>query len=142
MTRYRLKGTSGAVLNRVYPLDGRLLFGRSEDCDVRIDDSEVAPHHAEIWVDPEHRVRLRDLGHGASLVNGRPVSECELASGDEVRIGSCRWLLQAPGLRPQRILTDTAARPARRHYWPWLLLVALGLAAALAWFNGWLPVGP
>jgi hypothetical protein len=55
-----------------------------------------------------------------------------------LRIGTCRWLLQAPGMRPERVLTAEAITPARP-YWPWLLPLALVLAGWLAWQRGWLP---
>jgi predicted component of type VI protein secretion system len=135
---YRLKGTAGEVLNRSYPLEGRLLIGRADDCDVRVDGERVAPRHAEVIVGEEGGVTLRSLAPaGDTLLNGEPVSRATMTGGDEIRLGTCRWMLQAPGLKPRRVLTETAvaARPAR---WPWLLALAAAAALVLAWQRGWL----
>jgi predicted component of type VI protein secretion system len=138
MTSYRLKGTSGALINQVFSLSGRLLIGRADDCDVRIDLEGVAPHHAEVRTIGQGAVLLRDLGSATGTrLNGEPVSEARLHSGDEIQVGQCRLMLQAPGLKPERVLTEVATRPRPRH-WKWLLPLALVLLAALAWQQGWL----
>jgi predicted component of type VI protein secretion system len=138
MSSYRLKGTSGALINQAFSLSGRLLIGRADDCDVRIDLEGVAPHHAEVRAIGQGAVLLRDLGSATGTrLNGEPVSEAQLKSGDEIQVGQCRLMLQAPGLKPERVLTAEATRPPRRH-WPWLLPLVLLLLAALAWQQGWL----
>jgi hypothetical protein len=60
-----------------------------------------------------------------------------LSSGDEIQVGSCRWLLQAPGLKPQRVLTAEAVRP-RRAVWPWWVSAAGAGLVVAAWKLGWL----
>ena len=138
MSIYRLKGTSGPVINRSFKLGDSLSIGRADDCDIRIDLDEVAPRHAEVRQEPGGRVLLRNLDASRqTLLNGLAVEERELAGGDEIRIGTCRFMLQAPGLRPERVLTEEAVMVRRRH-WPWLLVFALAGAAALAWQRGWL----
>lgn len=138
MTAYRLKGTSGDLVNQSFALDGRLLIGRADDCELRVDHERVAPHHAEVILDEDGQVRLRDLGSASGTrLNGRVVAEALLESGDEIAVGPCRLMLQAPGLRPERVLTEAATRPRRRH-WPWLLPLLGGLVVALAWRRGWL----
>jgi hypothetical protein len=138
MAIYRLKGTAGELINRVFTLEDRLLIGRADDCDVRIAHASVAPHHAEVLRAGDGGVLLRDLGSAAGTrVNGEVVTQARLSSGDEVQVAQCRLMLQAPGLRPERVLTGAATRPHRRH-WPWLLAVALVMAGLLAWQQGWL----
>ena len=138
MSIYRLKGTSGPVLNQAYTLQGVLSIGRADDCDVRIDQDDVAPRHAEVRLLEDGRVLLRNLDASRqTLLNGEPVQERELGGGDEIRVANCRFMLQAPGLRPDRVLTEEAVATHRRH-WPWLLVFALAGAAALAWQRGWL----
>ena len=138
MTSYRLKGTSGALINQTFSLSGHLLIGRADDCDVRIDLEGVAPHHAEVRTTGQGAVLLRDLGSATGTrLNGEPVSEAQLKSGDEIQVGQCRLMLQAPGLKPERVLTEAATRQRARH-WPWLLPLALVLLLALAWQQGWL----
>jgi hypothetical protein len=139
MSNYRLKGASGPVINQPFKLSGKTLIGRADDCDLRIDFEGVAPHHAEIRELDDGGLLLANLDSSAeTLVNGEAVENTELASGDEIRIASCRWVLQAPGLRPEKVLTSEAVKP-RRGYVPWLIVAALLAAAAGAWYRGLLP---
>ena len=148
MSLYKLKGSSGSVINQSFPIGESLVLGSSADCDVHISETGVAPRHAEIRLLAGEQLQLKDLGSDAgTLLNGEPVSETLLASGDEIRIGTCRLMLQAPGLRPERVLTEDAVRiaPAR---WPrvlaWGLVAATAAAVAVLkfkpeWLAGLLP---
>jgi len=138
MSTYRLKGASGAVINQAFTLGAKTLIGSADDCDLRIEHNGIEPRHAEITEEGDTLV-LKNLANAAeTLLNGEVVEQASLASGDEIRIGNCRWVLQAPGLRPQKILTSDAIRP-KRSYLPWLIVGALLAAAALSWQRGWLP---
>ncbi len=134
MSIYKLKGTSGSVINQSFVLGESLVLGSSTDCQVQIEEPGVAPHHAEITLVDGNTLVLKDLGSEAgTLLNGEVVLEAKLNSGDEIHIGSCRWLLQAPGLRPDRVLTTGVVnKPVR--IWPrvaiWTILA--GTAAAVA----------
>lgn len=138
MSNYRIKGTSGSLINQSFKLEQRLVLGRADDCAIRIDHESVAPHHAAIQVEETNRVTITDLGSDSGTrVNGETVSEASLASGDELQIGPCRFLLQAPGLRPERVLTPEATQQRVRR-WPWLVAASLAALAAVAWQQGWL----
>jgi len=140
MSTYRLKGASGAVMNQSFSLGARTVIGRSDDCDVRLDQDGVAPRHAEIVLS-DGGLALHRLDPAAEVtLNGRAVEAAELASGDEIRIANCRFVLQAPGLRPQKVLTAEAVS-RRRGYLPWLIVAALLGAAAAAWYSGLLTFG-
>ena len=138
MTAYRLKGASGAVINQSWTLGPRTLIGSGPDCDIRIENNGIAQQHAELIV-TESEIVLSRLEPGAALfVNGKSVTDTWLSSGDEVRIADCRWVLQAPGLKPKKILTREAIR-RRRSLIPWLLVGGLIAAGTLAWWLGYLP---
>ncbi len=138
MSTYRLKGASGAVINQSFTLGNRTLIGSAEDCDVHIDSDAAGMHHAEI-IEEDGSLILRNLGTpGATLLNGEPVEQASLDSGDEIRIANYRWVLQAPGLRPHKVLTGEAVEP-RRIWLPWLIVGLLLAAATLAWQRGMLP---
>jgi hypothetical protein len=138
MSHYRLKGTSGAVINQAWSLEDRAVIGSAEGCAVRVESDTVAPRHAEVRAS-NGRLVLSRLGDDAELyVNGEAVTEAELASGDEIRIGNCRWLLQAPGLKPEKVLTEAAVR-RRVRLLPWVIAGGLSALALLAWRLGWLP---
>jgi pSer/pThr/pTyr-binding forkhead associated (FHA) protein len=143
MSVYKLKGTSGSVINQSFPFAESIVLGSSKDCDVRLDEPGVAARHAEIRLLDGKSLLLKDLGSATgTLLNGVAVTEMPVGSGDEIRIGTCRWMLQAPGLRPERILTaEVVGKPARR--WPRILIwTSLATAAAaiavLKWKPEWL----
>jgi hypothetical protein len=63
------------------------VLGRASDCDLRLDDSGVSRHHAEIRYS-DGRVGVVDLGSTNGIaVNGRPVERIELKDGDRLDIG-------------------------------------------------------
>jgi len=136
MSTFRLKGASGPVINQSFTLGKRTVLGRADDCDVRLDQTGIAAHHAEILASDSGNLTLRRLDPAAELLlNGQAVETAELGSGDEIRIANCRFVLQAPGLRPARVLTEEAV--GRRRSWlPWLIVAALLAAAAGAWYTG------
>ena len=139
MSNYQLKGASGPVVNQVFGLREKTLIGRADDCDLRLDVEEVASRHAEILVNDDGSLALVNLDPAAeTLLNGEPIQSARLSSGDEIRIANCRWVLQAPGLRPEKVLTGKAAKP-RRSLAPWLIVGGLLAAAAVAWYRGLLP---
>jgi hypothetical protein len=142
MSKYRLKGASGPVINQPFPLGTVSRIGRADDCDLRIDEEGVAPRHAEIRENEDGGLELINLDASMeTLLNGEAVQSAGLASGDEIRIANCRWVLQAPGLRPEKVLTSEAIMP-RRGYIPWLIVGGLLAAAAIAWYQGLLPFPP
>ncbi|MGA9573274.1 MAG: FHA domain-containing protein [Lysobacterales bacterium] len=143
MSHYKLKGTSGSVINQSFPFAESILLGSSPECDIRMEEPGVSSRHAEIRLVDGKSLLLKDLGTtNGTLLNGIAVTEALLGSGDEIRIGTCRWMLQAPGLRPERILTgDVVSKPARR--WPGVLiwtgvLTAAAAVAVLMWKPEWL----
>jgi pSer/pThr/pTyr-binding forkhead associated (FHA) protein len=135
MSTYRLKGASGAVINQSFTLGARTVIGRADDCDLRLQQDGVAARHAEINQAADGLILSRLDPAGEVLLNGQPVERASLSSGDEIRIANCRFVLQAPGLRPQKVLTTAAIRPQRR-YLPWLIVAGLLAAAAAARFSG------
>ena len=139
MSTFRLKGASGAVINQSHTLTVRTLIGRADDCDLRVDVEGVAGHHAEIVDDGQGGLTLNHLAPaGETVLNGEAVQTASLGSGDEIRIENCRWVLQAPGLRPEKVLTGQAV--ARRRGWiPWVITGGLLAAAGAAWYFGLLP---
>ncbi len=139
MHTYRLKGASAKVAGQAHGLGERTVIGRAADCDLSVDDDSLAAHHAEILLDASGGLLLKRLDQGVETrLNGQPIEQASLASGDEIRLGTCRWVLQAPGLRPEKVLTGQAVK-RRQSLVPWLLAIALLEAAVLAWQRGWLP---
>ena len=62
-------------------------IGRRETNDLRLGGSEVSREHAEILSDAgRYLLRDKESRYG-TFVNGEPVNECELRTGDRVRLG-------------------------------------------------------
>jgi len=143
MSHYKLKGTSGSVINQSFPFGDSIVLGSSADCDVQLDEPDVSARHAEIRLLDGNSLLLKDLdSETGTLLNGEPVIETLLGSGDEIRIGTCRWMLQAPGLRPERGLTaDVVRQPgfgwARLLAWTTVAATGAGVAV-LKWKPEWL----
>ena len=143
MSLFKLKGTSGSVINQSYPLRESFVLGSSADCQVQIEEPGVAAHHAEITIVDGNTLLLKDLGsQSGTFVNGESVVETRLSSGDEIHIGSCRWMLQAPGLRPERVLTAEVVKKSSFDWarlFAWTTVAATGGASAVVvWKPEWL----
>jgi len=98
---------SGPQQGQTFSLDeGRTLaIGRAETTDTRLTDPTVSRTHCQIEI-AGGKFRLRDLGsRGGTYVNGQPISQCELAPGDVIRVGRTELRLLPEG-------PDEASRPA------------------------------
>jgi pSer/pThr/pTyr-binding forkhead associated (FHA) protein len=99
--RVVLRGVAGSHFGRAIALRQRLVVGRAGDCDIVIDDAQIAPHHATIE-NIEDAICLRDMGSGAgAMVNGLRLKTAVLHTGDQIAFGRDHFLIEAPGL-PQR----------------------------------------
>ena len=81
--------SADGVPERPLPMNrGRLVLGRSADCDVVLTDPQVSRHHAELRYDNGRWV-LRDLGSTAGTTHsGRPLERpVELRHGDVIGLG-------------------------------------------------------
>ena len=86
-TKPVLIGQSGLLNGLCWPLEGTLLIGRDQECNVVISDRQVSRFHARITLNPEG-VMLEDLGskNGTSL-NGITINEpVFLQDGDLVQV--------------------------------------------------------
>lgn len=141
-----LRGVGGPHHGRSITLDQPRLVGRLPECDIRIDDAAFADRHARLEPHAEGIV-LRDLGsHEGSLVNGWPVRNALLRTGDQVVFDTQRFVVEGPNRnangdarrqKPPAEVEETTlpdepkvASSVRRV--PWLLLAALFLAIALS----------
>ena len=65
----------------------RLVMGRSNDCDLVLDDVHCSSQHAEIAREGEEYV-LRDLGsRNGTFFNGKQVKEAKLRNGAQIKVG-------------------------------------------------------
>ena len=85
---FYLNAQTGTVKGQTWPVGtDSILVGRGNECTVSIEDSLVSRRHCEIVPD-DGGLLVRDLGSSnATLVNGKPVTECSLHVGDELAVG-------------------------------------------------------
>ena len=80
--------------DRRYVLDGPLaVLGRSRECDCVLDDPNVSRRHAELRRGSTGDWQVVDLGSTNGIkVNGRQVESSRLSPGDEVSMGTTRFV--------------------------------------------------
>jgi hypothetical protein len=86
------------VADEVPPLTIKLdkmtsVVGRGDQCDVIIDSTQVSRKHCllEVW---EDNIKVKDLdSSNGTFVNGIPIKDGFLRSGDQLRLGNYRLLL-------------------------------------------------
>ncbi len=67
--------------------DDLISIGRNQDCSIRLRDAETSRRHAEIRLREGKRVVV-DLGSSNGVfLNGKRITEAELATGDQIQIG-------------------------------------------------------
>ncbi len=143
-----LRGVGGRHHGRCYSLDVPRLLGSAEEADIRIEqDNAIAPHHARIERHGD-RILLRSLDPAKhTTLNGVEVQHAWLGGGDQLVLGvQHRFVVELPSQctvdvgsdaaqAPEQTATTPAghaAKPAASvRRWPWLLLAALLLGAAL-----------
>ncbi|MEZ6188354.1 MAG: FHA domain-containing protein [Planctomycetota bacterium] len=105
---------SGRTLERYdFETFERVRVGRSEDCEITIDNLGVSRYHAEI-VRKDGIDILRDLrSNNGTFVNGRRIDSHNLNEGDEVSIGKFTLAYSAgAGAAPVAAPAADAAKPA------------------------------
>jgi DNA-binding NtrC family response regulator len=79
-----------------------LVLGRDMLCDITIEDPLVSRRHCEVVLE-DGRAVLRDLGSSnATFLNGRPVREEAIETGDEIALGGA--ILFVTAVRENRLL--------------------------------------
>lgn len=145
--RVLLRGVGGRYHGRCFTLDRPRSIGSDPHSDILIDEPAFAGTHARLERHGE-KVLLRDLGSSdGTLVNGVIVRHCWLQAGDQLVFeGNHRFVLEVPlspsapvgtfpvidepgQTGPADAMAVTERRPRR---WPWLLLSAVLLGAALS----------
>lgn len=130
--QFRLKAASGPNTGKNYPLQENTSIGSAEDADLQL--ADLLERHARIVFDGE--VLMLEPA-GDVEVNGEPSARRPLRSGDELRLGEHRFVLQAPGLRPPSVLQDVSPEPARA-WLRWAIgLAAVGAAGAAGYYWLW-----
>ena len=104
-----LEGTVKGQYLRIHLDKAAFRIGRSQDADIRLDDSTVSRGHAILSIQDDH-LELKDLGsHNGTYVNGRKISDpAAVRPGDQIKIGSVVLTLlpvAAPTVGIQQVAT-------------------------------------
>ena len=108
----KLIDLSGGHARELLVTNDEFLIGRGEDCDLAIHDVEVSRHHCTIRLRPTEAI-VSDLGSSnGTHVNGhRVVSQTVLRTGDELRLGQFRFLIDLGDNPDFRIPAEAFADP-------------------------------
>jgi hypothetical protein len=120
---YRLTFLSGNMKGRRVAVQrGTVLIGRDPECHIDLKgDDEVSRRHAQIETRPDG-VYIRDLGAlNRTEVNGKPVAESHLRSGDRLLIGTT--LLEFREIEP--VLAVSGRRTGRLQLLTFVAVVAV-----------------
>lgn len=86
-------------LSRTVPYEQVTRLGRSAKCEVVIEDDRVSRVHGEIRFTDDHFVYVDAGSTNGSKVNGARVTDCGLADGDELRLGSTTFVFRPSTIR-------------------------------------------
>lgn len=112
--KYLLRGVSGAVFGKVFPVGGPTAIGRAPECDISVQGEEISRRHALVKPTTDG-LSVEDLGSSnGTYVNGRRVQQAFLSPGDELKLDTVRFIVVAPGMEmaQQTARLATATEPA------------------------------
>jgi pSer/pThr/pTyr-binding forkhead associated (FHA) protein len=96
--KYMLRGVSGAVFGKVYPVAGPTVIGRAVECDIAVAADEISRRHALVKPTQEG-LAVEDLGSAnGTYINNKRVQNGFLNPGDELRLDAVRFIMVAPGM--------------------------------------------
>jgi predicted component of type VI protein secretion system len=98
----RLKVLSGSFFGQTIRVSCKLLIGRGEDCDLRLESQFVSAHHCVLLVDDDI-LRIRDLGSkNGTFVSGHQIGThvTNLSHSDTIAIGDVLLLIELAPVKP------------------------------------------
>jgi signal transduction histidine kinase/pSer/pThr/pTyr-binding forkhead associated (FHA) protein len=89
--------------------ESTIRLGRDPSSTIPLHDTEVSRHHAEIrWVDGEYTISDLNSSNG-TFINGQRIHSHQLASGDQLQVGSTLMLYTGPAEESQENLADVVS---------------------------------
>ena len=114
--KFVLRGVSGAVFSKVFPVAGPVVIGRAPECDISVPADEMSRRHALVKPTPDG-LQVEDLGSSnGTYINNKRVQTGFLGPGDELRLDAVRFILVAPGMEipnTPKDLPGAGAAPAK-----------------------------
>ena len=79
----------------VHPIYQKTSIGRSQDCDIVVDDIGVSRHHLMVRTEDDGSISAEDLrSTNGTYLNGERISSSILSDGDEILIGKTKLLFR------------------------------------------------
>ncbi|HQW60193.1 FHA domain-containing protein [Thermomonas sp.] len=127
--KFALRGLSGELFGRSFPLSASLSVGRADDAGLRIPLESISRLHARLTPAGDE-VLVEDMGSAnGTWLNGKRITRAQAVHGDEIRFDTQRFQLLVPG---QAI--HAQAQPARNGLrWQWLAAALVVVVAGAAW---------
>jgi len=96
--RFILRGVSGSTFGKHFPIHGDTVIGRHSECDICLPADEISRKHARVQIEADG-LYVEDMGSAnGTFVNGKRVKKARLEPGDELKLDTVRFLIQAPGV--------------------------------------------
>ena len=93
---WSIMALSGPLKGKSIPIHGSMVFGRSNTCDIQINDAHMSRRHAEINL-KGGVLRLVDLqSSNGTCVNGKTIGEQVLKPGDKISFDHLTFLVAGP----------------------------------------------
>lgn len=137
--KFVLRGVSGPVFGKMYPVTGPTVIGRAPECAIPVGVDEISRRHCELKPVADG-LSVEDLGSAnGTYVNGQRVQKGFMKAGDELRLDAVRFMLVAPGQEVntvRRIESASAAAGGGKGGGKLLagIVVVVILAVIAAWF--------
>ncbi len=95
--KFILRGVSGPVFGKVFPVAGPTVIGRAPECTIPVTVDEISRRHVQLKPTADG-VAVEDLGSAnGTFINGQRVTTGFMEPGDELRLDAVRFMLVAPG---------------------------------------------
>lgn len=114
LPKFVLRGVSGAVFGKVFPVTGPVVIGRAAECDISVPADEMSRRHALVKPTPDG-LAVEDQGSAnGTYINNKRVQQGFLRPGDELRLDAVRFMLVAPGMEMPAPPAPPAPEPLSR----------------------------
>lgn len=110
MPTYVLRGVTGGVFGRTYPVEAPLTIGRSPQCDICVQDSGLSRIHARLTPEDGGLLIEDQNSTNGSFINGTRVQRQRANLGDEISFDNVRFFLTGSAHATQQPKGDSTSQ--------------------------------
>jgi len=109
---WSIRANHSALNNRSYPITGKTVLGRSNECDITLSVTHLSRKHAELSL-VGNKLVVKDLDSAnGTFVNGKRIKEETLRKGDELRLDTLSFTVVGPADEMDKTSVRAAINPA------------------------------